>query len=194
MAEVRICSIEGCSNIHYGQGYCSPHYQRWRRHGDPLGGNRNRGEAQRYYEEVVLPYKGDDCLKWPYNTHKNGYGFISRKNKIRSVHIYVCMSVYGPRPSKKHVVAHSCGNGTKGCVNPNHLRWATYKENSADTLLHGRSNRGQRCGTNKLTESQVREIRALLGTMSQYAIAERYGVSRGCILAIHRRDNWFWLE
>jgi 5-methylcytosine-specific restriction endonuclease McrA len=30
------CSIEGCDNATVGRGWCHKHYERWRRHGDPL--------------------------------------------------------------------------------------------------------------------------------------------------------------
>jgi 5-methylcytosine-specific restriction endonuclease McrA len=30
------CSIDGCRRAYYAHGFCSLHYQRWRRHGDPL--------------------------------------------------------------------------------------------------------------------------------------------------------------
>lgn len=32
------CSIEGCDLKHYGRGWCSMHYTRWRRYGSPHGG------------------------------------------------------------------------------------------------------------------------------------------------------------
>ncbi|MBD1382684.1 hypothetical protein [Metabacillus arenae] len=32
----RICEIEGCQDKHFAKGYCKKHYQRYRRHGDPL--------------------------------------------------------------------------------------------------------------------------------------------------------------
>lgn len=32
----RTCSIEGCDKPHFGRGWCSTHYQRWKRLGDPL--------------------------------------------------------------------------------------------------------------------------------------------------------------
>ena len=31
-----ICSVDGCENVVMGWGYCSTHYQRFRRYGDPL--------------------------------------------------------------------------------------------------------------------------------------------------------------
>lgn len=47
-----VCNViengSGCGEKHYGRGMCSRHYQRWRRHGDPLAGRRReepRGDA-----------------------------------------------------------------------------------------------------------------------------------------------------
>ncbi|SDO72565.1 hypothetical protein SAMN04489867_0421 [Pedococcus dokdonensis] len=34
----RMCRLRGCRNRHYGRGLCRSHYDRWRRHGDPMGG------------------------------------------------------------------------------------------------------------------------------------------------------------
>jgi hypothetical protein len=38
------CSVEGCSEprINGKAVYCNKHYKRWKRHGDPLSGNRSR--------------------------------------------------------------------------------------------------------------------------------------------------------
>ena len=33
---VETCSIEGCLNKHFGRGWCSLHYNRWYKWGDPL--------------------------------------------------------------------------------------------------------------------------------------------------------------
>lgn len=32
------CTIEGCEGKHVARGFCVAHYERWRRHGNPLGG------------------------------------------------------------------------------------------------------------------------------------------------------------
>jgi hypothetical protein len=38
----RTCSIEGCDRPVLGRGWCTAHYQRWKRHGDPLAGGAQR--------------------------------------------------------------------------------------------------------------------------------------------------------
>jgi hypothetical protein len=34
----RVCSVEGCEKAVNSRGWCSMHYYRWRKHGDPLSG------------------------------------------------------------------------------------------------------------------------------------------------------------
>ncbi|MDR4341777.1 hypothetical protein FOS10_35145, partial [Bacillus thuringiensis] len=44
--EVRLCSIEGCTDKHYGKGYCSKHYRMNRKTGSPISPSekiRNQG-------------------------------------------------------------------------------------------------------------------------------------------------------
>jgi hypothetical protein len=43
----------------------------------------------------------------------------------------------------------------------------------------------------KLTDDQVREIRALQGTATLEEVGRRYGVSFSTIGMIWRRDTWF---
>jgi hypothetical protein len=33
--DTRICTVATCLGRHYGQGFCTKHYFRWRRHGNP---------------------------------------------------------------------------------------------------------------------------------------------------------------
>ena len=53
----------------------------------------------------------------------------------------VCEEVYGPPPTPDHQAAHNTPNGCVGglCVNGDHLRWATRKENYADMTPEARS-------------------------------------------------------
>jgi hypothetical protein len=106
----------------------------------------------------------------------------------------MCLLRYGPPPTEGHVAAHSCGNGSGGCVHPRHVRWATASENEQDKVVHGTSNRGERCGSAKLTEDDVRTIRGLEGHMTQQGIADRFGVHLMTVNSILRRKNWSWLK
>ena len=36
----KLCSVEGCNNVHRAKGYCAHHYNNYRIYGDPLHKNR----------------------------------------------------------------------------------------------------------------------------------------------------------
>lgn len=148
-----------------------------------------RGEALRYFREVVLAYEGLDCLPWPFSTN-GGYGQMSYEHRPQLVPRLVCEAEYGSAPSPAHHAAHSCGKGNLGCVAKRHLSWKTPSENEADKLVHGTSPRGARCGTSKLTTHEVRQIRSLEGQFLQREIAAQFGVGRRTIGRIHRREIW----
>lgn len=40
------CSIEGCARAKLARGWCRAHYNRWKRHGDPLGGAAERSAGR----------------------------------------------------------------------------------------------------------------------------------------------------
>lgn len=41
-AATQACVVGSCDRKAIGRGWCGPHYQRWRRHGDPLAGAAER--------------------------------------------------------------------------------------------------------------------------------------------------------
>lgn len=192
------CAVADCSNPVRCKSLCSSHYARWRAHGDPLGGRQTttkRGEATSYYRDVVLPFSEDVCLFWPYGKNSDGRAFLaSRSAATNLVHRRALIELEGPPPSDIHEAAHSCGNGHLACVNPRHVRWALPVENSADQLIHGTRNRGSRHGLSKLTEDDVRKIRALKGKMLQREIAARFGVTYSTVSSIHKGISWGWLK
>lgn len=196
MAVSRICSIADCYNPARTRGWCMKHYSRFRKYGSadaPVEARSPRGAAIRYLREIVLPYKGDDCLGWPFSTNK-GRALIWWEGRLVPAARVVCTETYGPPPTPEHESAHSCGKGHEGCVTPRHLRWATIVENMADKLIHGTHPRGERNGLAKLTEADVRAIRALSESgESQYALARRFGVSRENIREIAHHRRWHWL-
>jgi len=183
------CSVEDCKgNAHHdgggATGLCKNHYNRARAHGDPSAGGTPHGEPFRYLADVVLTYDGADCLAWPYATDVNGYGQIRKDGKARYVARLVCEELHGPAPTDKHQAAHSCGNGHKGCCNPQHLRWATVRENHADKRRHGTYIDPP--VIRKLSEAQMEDIRGLSAVMSNRAIGRVYGVTHQVIAKVLR--------
>jgi len=103
-----------------------------------------------------------------------------------SVHVKVCEAFHGPRPFGHHA-AHS--NGVRTDNRASNLSWKTASDNEADKLEHGVRARGETHGMRKLTENQVREIRAD-AHLSRRVLAQRYGVAVRTIESVIRREHW----
>lgn len=73
------------------------------------------------------------------------------------------------------------------------MRWKTPSENQMDRVAHGTSNRGERCGSARLTENDVRTIR-IRSDERVGVLAREYGVTHGTIIAIRKRKSWAWLD
>lgn len=194
MAEVKLCSVEGCGKNKVKKGFCDNHYWRWRKHGDPLAGPTVRGTPVRWLKDRVN-YSEDQCLIWPFYTTKSGYGSVSFNSKQMFAGRAMCFLAYGPPPTENHEAAHSCGNGAGGCVHPKHIRWTTPVENNSDKKKHGTLLRGETHPKTILTEENVKEIRFLgQGWMKQKEIAEKFGISRSSVEDIIHRKSWDWLS
>jgi hypothetical protein len=103
----------------------------------------------------------------------------------------MCRVAHG-EPTDGADAAHSCGN--RGCVNPRHLRWASRSENQMDRVVHGTSNRGERCASAKLGEAEAREIKALLRSGATVSgTARAFGVHANTVRDIKYSRTWAWL-
>lgn len=174
---MRVCSIDGCEKKHKGHGFCSAHYQRFKKHGNPLGGKTQRGKPREFLNN--LP-KTNDCIEWPFYLDKNGYPTLSsRRSGTNIVHRIVCQEHHGNVSDKKLDAAHSCGN--RSCVNPRHISWKTRKENILDKLQHGT------WGV-KLSEIQILKIRK--DRRSQREIAAEYKIHQGHVSKIKSNKRW----
>jgi hypothetical protein len=126
----------------------------------------------------------DNCLIWPFSRAGGGYVRIGKGNKI-AVHRLMCEYKRGPAPSSQHQAAHSCGKGTSGCVNPNHLDWRTPSQNQFERYEHeGRKPRF------RLTREQATQIRALKGIETTDTIAARFGISAPNVRQIQSGTTW----
>jgi len=129
-------------------------------------------------------------LKKPTLNEKDGRLFIllwknSRKPKLRRIHRLILETFRGPCPIGKE----GCHNdGNKRNNRLTNLRWDTPKNNHADKIKHGTTNRGERCGIAKLTLKQVKKIRK--DKRLQRIIAAEYGVLQNTISRIKNGKRW----
>lgn len=132
----RTCSIEGCENPLWARGWCSKHYTRWRRHGDPLAARgRKRRPAS---ERLVGKYRvdADGCWRWTGAISTNGYGRIQVDGECGYAHRVSYEAHVGPIPPDM-TIDHLCFEKT--CIRPDHLQPVSNTENIrryAQTITH----------------------------------------------------------
>lgn len=183
MAAKGICSIDNCGKRVIARLYCSAHYNRWRRHGDPLGGLTPDG-APMQFVQMVMDSETDECVLWPYG-HARGYGYIHVGQSHPPTHRYVCELKHGPPPNENLDAAHRCG--IKLCCNPRHIRWATRQENCLEKHEHGTMRKGANHHWSKFSPEDVAGMRRLEGVITQGAIARKYGASRSYVSMLFKQ-------
>jgi hypothetical protein len=137
----------------------------------------------------LLNYTEDanGCWIWRGNTTSDGYGRIRIGKQKRRAHIASYELTHGAVPENK-MICHKCGNSL--CIKPEHLYAGTAKENYADMVRHGRSNRpsGEAHPKAKLTEEKVRAIRE--SSKTTRVLANIYGIGKSTVQQIKAREIW----
>lgn len=190
MGVMKVCKLVGCERPVKSRGYCNRHYLCDVRHGSPTAKTRMGPDETKAFIALAVEYEGNDCLYWPRKT--KGRPQVRFDGRARLVARYVCELRHGKPPFEGADAAHSCGNGEIGCVAGSHVRWATRLENCEDTILHGRTTRGERNHHAKLSEPEAREVIKAKGTLAE--IAQRFQCSPSNVSAIKRRRSWSWLS
>ena len=123
-----------------------------------------------------------------------GHGTICiGERRTMQVHRLAFELEYGPIP-KGLFVLHSCDNGP--CCNPEHLSIGTQADNMRDAASRNRLSHGVNHVWAKLSEEDVREIRATYasGEYSQSDLAEMYACRQGTISNIINSRTWRHLD
>jgi DNA-binding transcriptional regulator YiaG len=107
---------------------------------------------ERYWKKVDKNGP-NGCWIWKGAATPAGYGQLAsgstkRNRAVRNLATHIALAIDGRfRPSAQHVAMHRCDNPR--CVNPAHLQWGTFQENTDDCRMKGRM-AFQRAGTAKI--------------------------------------------
>lgn len=131
---------------------------------------------ERFWPKVK---KTGDCWLWTACLDNKGYGFmkVKRGSKWKNVKAHrVSYELHNEELPEDLGILHSCRN--RNCVNPEHLRAGTQKENGLDMIRDGSAAAGERNGNVRLTKELVEEIRRC--TNQRAALTERW--QKGMVL------------
>ncbi len=150
---------------------------------------RNRRPIEeRFWEKVN---KTETCWLWTAQLDKEGYGQfrILCKGRRYQAHRISWRLHFGEIPEGMKA-CHHCDN--PACVRPSHLFLGTQTHNVADMNAKGRHAFGEKNGSAKMTNEQVRDIRRryAAGGVLQHTLAVEHGVADCTISQIVNRKKW----
>jgi len=122
----KMCSVGSCKKVHYAKGFCTMHYQRWKKTGDA------RGESPERFFDLEESFRrrtmrNGECLEWIGRVGSDGYGRITVKRKSVLAHRVAWERTNGEIPNGMEI-DHQCHNIK--CVEVAHLRLATRMQNA----------------------------------------------------------------
>ncbi len=134
----------------------------------------------------------DGCWAWTGSRSPKGYGqFMWTDRRPRRATHVACWLTAGAIPDGMRVL-HRCDNPS--CCNPAHFFFGTPKDNTQDMVSKGRAKGAQGIAhrSARLTEDQVRAIRAASGTQGDIAV--HFGVTNSHVCNIRNRKKWKHLD
>lgn len=192
-----------CSHACYGKGKAKPIRLTCTRCGQPFVSNQSEVTRGRRYcsRSCYLSLTGQErfaaallcgphergCWIWMGKRHRSGYGEVFINGKGILCHRYAWKQTYGHIPHGLFV-CHHCD--TPSCVNPTHLFLGTARDNTQDRDRKERTAKGEKSGTAKLTSTQVLDMRALKGTVSNKKIAILFSIHLSTVEKILGRKTW----
>jgi len=142
------------------------------------------------FEAKFVKGLNSDCWLWEGGTSGKGYGQVWNEQKQEKAH-RAAWKLYRGEIPKGLCVCHSCD--TPLCVNPNHLWLGSQAENIRDMHAKGRGKQqnGEAHHNAKLTEEDVRAIRASLQSSRKLALI--FNISSSQVSRIKHREHWKYL-
>jgi hypothetical protein len=156
-------------------------------------------DLKRFWSKVDVR-GADECWPWlghqktEQRTGEKTYGLLRfGRKQLLSNQIAAFLSKGQPEPIDLFA-CHTCDNPP--CCNGLHLFWGTNGDNLYDLGLKGKTGaqlhpeirRGERNGFSKLTERQIKEIRASI--LCNADLGRQYEVSRSVISKIRKNQIW----
>jgi hypothetical protein len=143
-------------------------------------------EKARFLSKVRVSETG--CWEWVGAKYSNGYGAFGNQNaqgewRANCAHRAAYRLFVAPLIDGLEIL-HSCDN--PGCVNPEHLRQGTRKENMEDCKNKGRLAQGEKLS--KLTTGQAKF--AIESHLPQKEVAQLLGCSQALVSAIRNGKLW----
>lgn len=143
---------------------------------------RGRSDPEKFWAHTSVQLNG--CRHWNGVPETGGYGVVKIAGRPVKAHRRAWELARGPIPEGMSVL-HRCDN--RICVEPTHLFLGDAADNMRDMVAKGRgvSRRGERNPMVKLSDEQVRTIRARCVRHGRYGnsrrLAEEFGVSLGTV-------------
>ena len=158
---------------------------------------------ERFWNKVNQHQKPNACWIWSGTMMPQGYGVMyvgkqwNDSNRIIDYAHRISWRLKNGRIPKGLSVLHGCDN--RRCVNPDHLRVGTQKDNVDDMVKRNRFGGGARKGlfgalnpASKLTEEDVLAIRCCYqtGRWGYKRLAEMFGVTPMAVKKIVTGKTW----
>lgn len=134
------------------------------------------------------------CILFEGFVNSGGYGMQQHKGVTATSHrvAYVASRGLELNDIRGSVVMHTCDNPQ--CINPDHLKLGTQKQNIDDKVKKGRQAKGSAHGIAKLCEETARKIRLEyekgVRGKGTYALAKKYGVNQSTVFRLVSGDTW----
>jgi len=141
----------------------------------------------------MISQKTTACIEWPYARYNGGYGqvHVPGEHRKRPTSVIAWKIVHGYYPPPGMKICHKCDNPP--CFNPEHLFMGTDRDNKMDSIMKGRSTKGEEFVHARIKASYIPEILAIPRKSSE-ELAAKFGCSRAAINQVRRGKTWTWVK